>query len=219
MLCSRCGDNIKPVVALDIDGTLANFHHHFCWFADMYLGTYVLGNLLPNHRYDGVESFNSWFCRTWGVGIEVFRQVKLAYRQGGMKRSMPIFDGAYALAGAIQDAGAELWVTTTRPYLSLDNVVPDTVFWLEQHEIEYDYMLFDDDKYGKLVERVDSDRVVLVLDDLWEMWDAAEVLFPGRAMLVCTPWNRAVRRPSMCSLDAAADIAVGLIQDWKEQHA
>jgi hypothetical protein len=114
---------------------------------------------------------------------------------------------------------AELWITTTRPYLSLDNIVPDTVEWLRRHEIVYDGMLFDELKYKQFAERVDPERVVLVLDDLREMCEAAEELFPGRAVQVASRFNAADRFTVSSTLDACAEIIVGRIEDWRERYA
>lgn len=215
MRCSDCFQEIKPVVALDIDGTLGDYHAHFVKFAEDYLDRRpVTGQDYDAHLW----TFSSWFALAYNVTVETYRQAKLAYRQGGMKRTMPIFDGAQALAWSIRDAGAELWITTTRPYLSLDNIVPDTVEWLRRHDIDYDNMLFDDDKYAQLAWRVDPRRVVAIFDDTPELYDAAEELFPGRAWLVKGYGNRGVTRRQNCDLDSAADIANNAILTWRSTY-
>lgn len=215
MHCSRCSEIVKPVVAIDIDGTLGDYHRHFLWFADMYLGK----NAKHSWLYSGNEPFSMWFVRTFDTTLDEYRQIKLAYRQAGMKRSMPIFDGARALCWSVRDAGAELWVTTTRPYLSLDNIVPDTVEWLRRHEIEYDGMLFDADKYEQLAKRVDPIRVVAVLDDLAEQVSAAAAAFGwGVPVLVKGEYNGRVGAPVMCDLDSACDLVLHRIQEWERNN-
>lgn len=72
-----------PVVALDIDGTLGDYHGHFIRFAEQYIGRklpdpYEITNGIPLHKYLHISK-------------ATYRQVKLAYRQGGMKRSMPVY--------------------------------------------------------------------------------------------------------------------------------
>lgn len=221
MHCSECGEIIKPIVAVDIDGTIGDYHGHFLRFASEWTGKGLeplLGGSI--HMYSGVFPFRQYCCRLFDIDDATYRNIKLAYRQGGMKRSMPIMAGAQALCWAIKDAGAELWVTTTRPYLSLDNIVPDTVHWLSRWEIDYDYMLFDADKYAQMAERIDTVRVVAVLDDLGEMYDAASAAIGSHApILVQGSFNYQVRRPSMSSLDACADIVLARIASWKERYA
>lgn len=212
MLCSNCGEPIRPVVALDIDGTLGDYHGHFFDFAEQWLGRTL------NTGYHGRPGFREWFALANNVSAEEYRAIKLAYRQGGMKRSMPIFSGAKMLANTIKWADAELWVTTTRPYLSLDNIVPDTVEWLHRNSIEYDGMLFDEDKYEQLVKRVDPERIVAVVDDLEEMCDAADEAV-GRpvAILMGTRYNDAIRTRRH-PIDEITVGIVPLINEWREQH-
>jgi len=220
MHCSKCSEVIKPVVAIDIDGTLGDYHSHFISFALQYTGKND-GFGGPAFGYDGRLTFSAWFIETFNMSLEEYRQIKLAYRQGGMKRSMPIFDGARALCWSVRDFGAELWVTTTRPYLSLDNIVPDTVEWLRRHEIEYDGMLFDEDKYEQLATRVEKRRVIAVLDDLPEQVYAAEESLGTHVPILCVgKYNSAIGRGASmtCDLDAACDIILARITEWREQY-
>jgi hypothetical protein len=223
VLCSDCHQPIKPVVAIDVDGTLGDYHSHFLRFASDWIGE---GHAHDPAMYDytGYPPFKKWFKGYFGVGDKEWHEIKLAYRQGGMKRTMPVFNGAQALCWAVRNAGAELWITTTRPYLSLDNIVPDTVEWCRRREIAYDGMLFDEDKYQQLATRVDPRRVVAVLDDLPEMYDAAEQTFSAHPysyhvpILVMGRYNSVVRRQMMADLRTCADIVVSRINWWKEEY-
>lgn len=174
MLCSECSNVIKPVVVLDIDGTLGDYHAHFYKFACDYEA-----RTLPPF-YDGTMEMHEW----WNMELEHYRMVKLAYRQGGMKRSMPIFPHAQGLVNRLRAMGAEIWITTTRPYLRLDNIDPDTRFWLERNFIEYDGLMYDEDKYLRLAERIDTNRVVAVLEDLPEQYDQAAEAFGDHVPLL-----------------------------------
>jgi hypothetical protein len=219
MLCSRCSAIIKPVVAIDIDGTLGNYHGHFLAFAQAYLGLRVITTNQPG--YGGGEPFRDWFCREFRTDVTTFRQIKLAYRQGGMKRTMPPEPGCSVLVHALRTAGAEVWLTTTRPYLRLDNIDPDTRFWLNQQSIEFDGMLYDEDKYKLLGELVDPNRVVAVLDDLEEQCDAAAVIFgPDVPILRRNDYNRdmSLVTPEVNDLREALGIINQRVQLWKEQH-
>lgn len=115
-------NNGKPIVAIDIDGTLADYHGYFLNFASQYLGRAMPS---PSQINPGMR-----LSEFMGIDHDTYRQVKLAYRQGGLKRSMPAFPGAKELCQSVIDAGAELWICTTRPYLRLDNIDPDTREWL-----------------------------------------------------------------------------------------
>lgn len=178
---------MKPVVALDIDGTLGDYHAHFLRFAEQWYGRPMpdarqINPGLPLHK----------FMRT---SKATYRQCKLAYRQGGLERSMPAYPGAMELCRSIRNAGAELWLCTTRPYLKLDTQSPNTVHWLRRNKIQWDHMLSGPNKYRELVRNVNGNRIVLVVDDLPEMIEqAVGRLLPS--LLRDQPYNRHYQHPS-----------------------
>jgi hypothetical protein len=88
-----------------------------------------------------------------------------------MKRSMPCYEGASELTHTLRRGkhGAELWICTSRPYLKLDSIDPDTRHWLLRNRIQYDNMIYGDRKYYDLVHQVEKSRIVAVVDDLPEM--------------------------------------------------
>lgn len=172
----------RPVVALDIDGTLGDYHGHFLRFAEGWYGRPMpspeeMNPGLPLHR----------FMRTTK---KTYRECKLAYRQGGLKRTMPCYAGASELARTIRKAGAEVWICTTRPYLRLDNIDPDTREWLRRNRIQYDAVIYGEDKYRELRRQVGPDRVVAVMDDLPEMAVAANKFTNANVYLRDQPYNQ-----------------------------
>jgi hypothetical protein len=199
---------LRPVVALDIDGTLGEYHGHFLRFAAMWLQ-----RPLPSD-WDGEQPF--W--RTIGTGKVTYRQIKLCYRQGGMKRSMPVRPGAAELARAVRAAGAEVWLCTTRPYLRLDNIDPDTRFWLRTNGIQYDGFLFGENKYRDLVQLVGIERVVAVLDDEPAQCLRAEALgLPTR--IIDRRYNEASNAFRCRNLGHAQVEFAELIKKWREERS
>jgi len=122
--------------------------------------------------WDGEGDFEEWLSLT----REEYREAKLSFRQGGFKRWSPVFSDAHRLIDGIRSLGAEVWFTTTRPWQRLDNVDPDTREWLSRNHFSYEGLLYDEDKYARLIEIVGSERIVGVIDDLPEMFDRAEEL-------------------------------------------
>jgi hypothetical protein len=183
----RTNGHGKPVVALDVDGTLGDYHGHFLrfargWFGKEFPSSEEINPGLPLHRFMGVE-------------LGEYRQCKLAYRQGGQKRTMPAYPGGSDLTRHIQTSGAEVWICTTRPYLRLDNIDPDTREWLRRNIIRYDAVLFDrvdskGSKYKELAEQAGG-RVAAIVDDLPEMVLVAKSLLPAaRVFLRDQPYNK-----------------------------
>ena len=209
MKCSECSNIIKPIVAIDIDGTLGDYHTHFIKFAEAYL------NMRPfTSSYMGEGSFKDWFMETYGCDETTWQTIKLAYRQGAQKRSMPAYPDAQWLVNNLRWDEVEVWLTTTRPYLRLDGVDPDTRAWLDREGIEFDGLLYDEDKYNVLADRVDPERVVAVLDDLVEMYDTAQQLF-GKDVPILRKqqFNEAVSRQYETD---SLTVALGMIQERLE---
>lgn len=195
------------MVAVDIDGTIGVYHDHFVDFAEGYLG-----RILPA-RYDGSVPF--W--KHLGLDLTTYRQVKLAYRQGGMKRSMPLRYGAVQLFDICKTYDAEIWITTTRPYLRLDNIDPDTQHWLDRHGLKPDFMLYDEDKYGQLHDMVGPERVVAVVEDLAEQWDRAAELFGSKVPIMAYGYhNLSERRSGEGSLVKIAEQVAQRIEEWRK---
>lgn len=213
---------MKPVVALDVDGTLGDYHGHFLQFAEQWYGREMpkpgdINPGLPLHR----------FMRT---SKTTYRQCKLAYRQGGLERSMPVYPGADCLCTAIRKSGAELWLCTTRPYLKLDSQSPNTQHWLRRNHIQYDYLISGPNKYRDLVKQVGKDRVAAVMDDLPEMYiQATKVLgyqWPHKMqdgwpsiILRDQPYNKHLSSPiRVMDMEEAEFEILLFIQQWKDKH-
>ncbi len=216
MICSDCSKKVRPIVALDIDGTMGMYHEHFLAMATEYIGLQV--------EWD--STVDGDFSDALGIDKATYRQIKLAYRQGGFKRWMPARRGIPQMTQMLLDQDVEKWITTTRPYLRLDQTDPDTRFWLEQQSISYDALLYDEDKYQVLAERVDKSRVVAILDDLPEQVIAAAESFNSDVpLMILTPWNRPwVGRVQdlgieiVCDLYEAREVITRRLEKWNFIH-
>lgn len=215
-------DNGKPIVALDIDGTLGDYHGHFLRFAAEWYG-----RPMPDHRdiNPGLP-----LHRFMGSSKATYRQCKLAYRQGGLKRSMPVYPGARELTVAVRKLGAEVWICTTRPYLRLDNIDPDTRHWLRRNALQHDAVLWGEYKYRDLVRSAGAGRVVAVLDDLPSLVSQARGL-GLRTYLRAQPYND-IRHwrsgsdapdglagvPRIADLHVAKEVICADIVQWKQDR-
>jgi hypothetical protein len=117
MRCTSCSANVKPIVCVDIDGTLGDFHRHFINFANAYFGRTKPTNKIVVEDYDGSVRMKQWFCEAFGCDARVWHDIKLAYRQGAQKRSMPCFGWSPELTWDLRTLGAEIWITTTRAHV------------------------------------------------------------------------------------------------------
>lgn len=158
---------LAPVVAFDIDNTFADYSGHFLAFAQQYLQE-------PGLDYDWKDEYEGEFSLALDLPKDVYRDIKLAYRQGGMKRSIPVIDeNVRTLVAMTRAAGLQAWICTTRPWMRLDNIDPDTQFWLGRNVGRVDGLIYGEDKYLDLIDIVGKDRIVGVFDDLPENYEAA----------------------------------------------
>ena len=167
---------LAPVVALDIDGTLARYHDHFMWFAELYTAAPVYANWLPEYKGE--------FSKALGMSKSEYRSIKLAYRQGGMKRSIPPMDDrVFETVQYIRSVGIQVWIATTRPWMRLDNIDPDTQFWLEKYCGRVDGVVYGEEKYKDLVDIVGREKILGVFDDLPENMESAKELGLNAVMM------------------------------------
>jgi FMN phosphatase YigB (HAD superfamily) len=215
----RTGDG-KPVIALDIDGTLGDYHRHFLWFAERWLGQPMPSaiDINPGNR---LSTF-------MGVTHHVYRECKLAYRQGGLKRFMPVYPYASELTKEIREAGAEVWICTTRPYLRLDNIDPDTREWLRRNEIQYDAVIFESlpdtegylksDKYSELVRQVGKERVVAAVDDLPYQIEKALACGILNVYIRDQPYNKEAPGFRITQLELLSKFLIADIRKWRDKN-
>jgi hypothetical protein len=174
---------LAPVVAIDLDGTSGDYHGHFLWY---------LNNIYFPYGHD-IRDFAGQIKANWnsargefsvalGMDKAEYRDAKLAYRQGGLKRCMPQFDNDHNLGGIQQDVeairalGIQVWVTTNRPWMRLDNIDKDTKYWIDNNMGQVDGVIFSQEKYHDLIDNVGYDRILGVFDDLSENIQEAERL-------------------------------------------
>ncbi|QPX62606.1 nucleotide phosphohydrolase [Arthrobacter phage Wollypog] len=150
----------SPIVALDIDGTLAEYYKHFHWFAELYTQ-----RSLPVEFH---RQYRGEFSEALSLDKELYRQIKLAYRQGGMKRSIPEKPYAGDLVRGLRKQGVAVWICTTRPWNRLDNIDPDTNFWINRNLGRVDGVIYGEEKYQDLLDIVGSRPILGVVDDLPE---------------------------------------------------
>ena len=173
-------------MSVDIDGTLANYHGSLIEFVDKFWDqefSWAFGT------YDGSCDMADYY----NIEKEKYRIAKLAYRQGGNKRFMPLMYGAFEFMEWLSSKPVEIWLTTNRPYLRHDNIDTDTRWWLNKNDIKFHGIVYEDSgKYEQLIATVDQERILLVIDDLPER--VMEADFLGlEAFQIQTAYNRAAR--------------------------
>lgn len=212
---------MKPVIALDIDGTLVDYHRHFLRFAAGFFG----------HDPDdpGYLDYDARLPMAQHLHVSKarYRECKLAYRRGQLKRSLPLLDPPYpnarALTVTLRRWGVDVWLCTTRPYLSHDEVDNATRHNLRRNGVMYQGLIWGEHKYRELVRTVGKERVVGVLDDLPEMCAQAEKL-GLRTAFALRPHNAKQyaalglwgRLEAAATHDDTVDVLRRWLNEWKD---
>lgn len=197
----------RPIFGIDIDGTLVKYHEHFIRFAEGWLGR----SLPPVEGYTGGP-----FYRYLGISKAIYRKIKLAYRRGGLKRSLPAYAGASELTRGLRKRGAVVVLATTRPYLSMENIDEDTRVCCKRNAIAFDRIIWGEDKYRHLSRF--GDRVVGVLEDEPALLRQARSvgLYTVRRR---TPYNlNAECDASAEDLYGAAELLHAELNIWERNH-
>lgn len=208
-----------PVIALDIDGTIARYHDHFQWFCET---IYWPGRRL-RCEWDELERFGD-FAEALGLDrASEYRPAKLAYRQGGLKRCIPAYGSVRHNVQFLRQSGIQVWITTTRPFNRLDNIDPDTQYWLGNNTGRVDGVIFGEDKYADLVDIVGRERILGVFDDLPENVEraaglglkAALRMGEHNAWWVDKVWSKTWGVNIFSETEQIQELSI----DWKRAHA
>lgn len=211
----RANGHGKPIVASDLDGTWGNWHAHFLEFAALWTGK-------PMPPADQINP-GLRLHKFMGIKLAEYRACKLAFRQGGLKRWMPLYPGAAEFSTAVRKEGAEFWICTTRPYNRLDNIDPDTQENLRRNGVKFDGLLYGEDKYRELRRQVPG-RVVAILEDLPEMVTAALKAFKTdsympEVYLRDQPYNQHfLHNPRFSRMEALRALVLDDIRYWKDRQ-
>lgn len=220
---------LAPVVGIDIDGTLGDYHNHFVWFINH---IYWPSNGTGYFPHWGATAIPGEFSDALHLPKNMYRDAKLAYRLGGLKRCLPLFDvdvekqGPSAISQEIQylrSQGIQVWICTQRPWLALTTVDNDTQYWIEKNVGEIDGLIYGQDKYADLIDIVGKDRILGVIDDLPECIERAQELGLQTAIRR-GDHNAWWRRPMMGEMDADS-VAFSRVKDmstiidyWMENY-
>ena len=109
-----------------------------------------------------VEHFGTYGTAQGGVELE---HAKGRWYEAGEFLNLPPIPGAIDVLKEARAAGYLIAVITARPVWEHRRVRPDTVAWLEKHEVPHDIVVFDKDKYDALVKHVLPATVVTFIED------------------------------------------------------
>lgn len=150
----------RPACVIDIDGVLCDYSGGFCtWIA----------NRAPLFAKQAMAVYQSkdWIGRAeqFGMTETEWQGFKHEFRAGGHKRFMPLMPGAKEFLERCRDAGYLVILLTSRCIDQYPNIYSDTVSWLSDNQLPYDWLWWSLDKGERLIKEKALKWVKFVVDD------------------------------------------------------
>jgi len=136
-------ENGKKVCYLDIDGVLNDYPE--CWLR--FLREKRDRTELPNRKIVDLNYVKEH------VPYQLYRNSKWEYRESGYKENIPADPNAETLCDRLKAMGFHICIITSRPIKEHPSLFKQTVRWLDKRRIEYDDLIFDEDKHIAVLKR------------------------------------------------------------------
>jgi len=128
----------KKVVALDLDGVLCEYPKP--WI------DYV--NIETANNFKTLEEVKD------NIDVITYTKLKSQYRQSGLKRYIKPTYYAKEFTETLKSLGYWIVIITSRPYKQYYRLYSDTLEWLENNNISYDALYFEEQKNLKIIEEI-----------------------------------------------------------------
>jgi len=97
-----------------------------------------------------------------------YEKYKDLYRTSGAKRNLPVNEDSVKALYSLKDGGYSIILMTNRPSLEYKNLIFDTMQWLENNDIPYDYLYWSRDR--KILDALKkTDNISFIVDDSSEI--------------------------------------------------
>jgi NTP pyrophosphatase (non-canonical NTP hydrolase) len=147
------------IVLCDIDGVIANYVSGLLgWVGERY----------PSLRQKCLELSrkNEWLNATaLGVHEQVWQEMKHDFRTSRGKVRLPVYEGSKEFLAWCDQKGYKIVLLTSRPIDRYPNIYTDTLEWLKNHELRFDYIWWAIDKGEKILASNIKSNIVMALDD------------------------------------------------------
>lgn len=135
--------NDENVVAVDIDGVIADYPEGFLQFVEKKTGKTLDRSKLTQYRIYDIFAED--------IGEEEMFRLKEEFRATGEKRSLPVVEGAVEGLKKLKELGYTIVLLSARPYKKHPRIFSDTIFWLKANGFVYDAVLWDKNKEERII--------------------------------------------------------------------
>jgi len=137
------------ICAIDLDDTLSNSSEYF---TKIYNEKY---NTIFKNRKEIKEK----------VPILEYEKFKHYFRESGEKINIPIKENAKELCVFLKKLGYKIIIISSRPYKTYSRIYSDTLEWLNNNNVQYDSLYFEENKHLKILKFLPN-MSFIIEDDL-----------------------------------------------------
>ena len=134
-------------IVFDIDGVLNNYPKNFIDYFNS------LG-----YNYKTIERFKEH-------DLIEYEKVKHQFRETGEELNCIPLKENIEILNILKENGYKIILITARPYNKYSRLFNDTIVWLENNNVKYDYLFFSKQKEYLLLENFNKEQIKLVVDD------------------------------------------------------
>lgn len=135
----------EKVCGIDIDEVLGEYTKSWIEFVNKECGTI----------YDDI------FVMKDTIPYQQYRDLKEKYRLSGIKEKMPVKEGASELTLELRKMGYVIIILSKRPVQKYPTLFKQTVNWLDNNNIVYDGIIFDENKHTKIITEIPHLRFMI----------------------------------------------------------
>lgn len=128
-----------PIAAIDLDGVLAAYPEHWLAFLAKQTGIQIGLDVFSLHTGNGA------------IARHIYTRLKDEYRRSGQELQVPVLSGAVEFMRCLQQAQYQLVILSARPVDRYKRLYSDSIQWLRQRGIPFDFVVWDRDKEDRII--------------------------------------------------------------------
>lgn len=149
----------RPCAVVDIDQVICNYVDGLCDWIQENWGSVRAVNLMKARS-------GMWInAGTLGITEEEWKDLKHNFRVSSAKQTLPIFADARPFLDALRRRNLQIILLTSRPIDRYPNLYADTLAWLTNNQLPFDFIWWATDKAERLIEGEVRHWVRLIVDD------------------------------------------------------
>lgn len=128
----------EKVCGVDIDDVLADSTKFWLRYL----------NSMVSKKYDDLDTAKN------EIPYNAYRRLKSEYRSCGVKKKIPVMDGAKEFLDGLKKKGYKVLLLTARPFEVHRELFKITVDWLSNNNLQYDGIIWGENKNFKIIMEV-----------------------------------------------------------------